>query len=140
VNAHQHGWANRDGGVLHPETWGQGDFNNGKIYQSFILPKGKYELSYYCVGSNTANNDNERARINAYFVAGKGSVPPDIDAIESDNNVLGYFHGDGVTIRGWHTLTFTLAADEEINIGFVFSQKNESQFRIKEFKLVYKAK
>ncbi|GHT02596.1 hypothetical protein FACS189440_05740 [Bacteroidia bacterium] len=140
VNAHQHGWANRDGGVLHPETWGQGDFSNGKIYQVFNLPKGKYELAYNCSGSNTANNDNERARVNAYFVAAKGDLPPDIDVIESNSNTLAFFHGDAVAIRGWHTISFTLDADTEINIGFVFSLKNESQFRIKEFQLMYKAK
>ncbi|MDR0542275.1 MAG: DUF5013 domain-containing protein [Dysgonamonadaceae bacterium] len=138
VNAHQHGWANRDGGVLHPETWGSGDFENGKIYQTFTLPQGKYELSYYCVGSASAGDN--WSKINAYFVAAKGAVPPDISDIESDENVLGLFHGDGMSFRNWHTLTFTLSEATEINIGFVFSLKNESQFRVKELKLVYKVK
>ncbi|MDR1115674.1 MAG: DUF5013 domain-containing protein [Tannerella sp.] len=139
VNAHQHGWANRDGGVLHPETWGTGDFENGKIYQTFTLPKGKYELSYYCVGA-AAGGGNDWSRINAYFVAAKGSVPPDINNIESDANVLGLFQGNGSTFTDWHTVTFTLDEETQINIGFVFSLKNESQFRIKELKLMYKAK
>jgi hypothetical protein len=138
VNAHQHGWANRDGGVLHPETWGSGDFENGKIYQTFTLPKGKYELSYYCVGAAAASNN--WSKINAYFVAARGEVPPDIYNIESDANVLGLFHGDGSTFTNWHTITFTLDEATQINIGFVFSLKNESQFRIKELKLMYKAK
>ena len=138
VNAHQHGWANRDGGVLHPETWGSGDFENGKIYQTFTLPKGKYELSYYCVGAAAANN--EWNKINAYFVAAKGAVPPDVNAIESDENVMVFFHGNGSSFVNWHMLTFILDEDTEINIGFVFSLKNESQFRIKELKLMYKAK
>ncbi|MDR2774959.1 MAG: DUF5013 domain-containing protein [Tannerella sp.] len=139
VNAHQHGWANRDGGVLHPETWGSGDFENGKIYQTFTLPKGKYELSYYCVGA-AAGGNSDWSRINAWFVAATGVVPPDINNIESDANVLGFFHGDGTTFTGWHTITFTLDEDTQINIGFVFSLKNESQFRVKELKLMYKAK
>jgi hypothetical protein len=139
VNAHQHGWANRDGGVLHPETWGTGDFENGKIYQAFTLPKGKYELSYYCVGA-AAGGGSDWSRINAYFVAAKGSAPPDINNIESDANVLGLFHGNGSTFTDWHTVTFTLDEETQINIGFVFSLKNESQFRIKELKLLYKAK
>jgi hypothetical protein len=139
VNAHQHGWANRDGGVLHPETWGNGDFENGKIYQTFTLPKGKYELSYYCVGA-AAGGGSDWSRINAYFVAARGAVPPDISNIESDENVLGLFHGDGSSFTGWHTITFTLDEEERINIGFVFSLKNESQFRVKELKLMYKAK
>lgn len=138
VNAHQHGWANRDGGVLHPETWGSGDFENGKIYQPFTLPKGIYELSYYCVGSAAANNDWNK--INAYFVAAKGVEPPDIYTVESDENVLGLFHGNGTSFRDWHSITFTLNEETEINIGFVFNLKNESQFRIKEIKLMYKAK
>jgi hypothetical protein len=139
VNAHQHGWANRDGGVLHPETWGSGDFENGKIYQTVILPQGKYELSYYCVGSAAGGND--WSRINAYFVAARGAVPPDIDDIdiEKNKNVLGFVHGNGETFRDWHTITFTLEEETEINIGFVCSLKNESQFRVKELKLVYKA-
>jgi hypothetical protein len=138
VNAHQHGWANRDGGVLHPETWGNGDFENGKIYQTFTLPEGKYELSCYCIGSAAANND--WSKINAWFVAAKGTHPPDIYNIESDNNILGKFNGDGMTFRDWHTLKFTLDEDTEMNIGFIFNLKNESQFRIKELQLIYKAK
>jgi hypothetical protein len=138
VNAHQHGWANRDGGVLHPETWGTGDFENGKIYQTVTLPQGKYELSYYCVGS-AAGGGNDWSRIDAYFVAAKGAVPPDIYDIETDENVLGFFHGNGDTFRDWHTITFTLDEETEINIGFVCSLKNESQFRVKELKLFYKA-
>jgi hypothetical protein len=140
VNANQHGWANRDGGVLHPEIWtynANNNITNGKIYQTFTLPQGKYDLSYNCIGA--ASDGNDWSRIDAYFVAAKGAVPPDIYDIETDENVLGFFHGNGSSFVGWHTISFTLEEDTEINIGFVCSLRDLSQFRVKELKLFYKA-
>ncbi|KAA6340885.1 hypothetical protein EZS27_011286 [termite gut metagenome] len=134
------GWANRDGGVLHPECWGGGynsgnGIENGKIYRTITLPAGFYTIKYNCVGS--AGDVN---KVNAYFLAAKGNELPNIDYIPTDEAkvILGKYQGNGESIKNTHEFDFTLDEESEIAFGFVFSMKNESQFRVNSVSLTDK--
>lgn len=145
AGTNQHGWSSRNGQILAFET--NPTFQNGKIYQSFTLPAGRYEVSHRPPG----NQDNASAWaggwndtwIDASFMAAKGTELPNLEDLETSENVLGHVRG-GVNFwkdngsNNWKAIQFELTEETEICIGIVATLKNDAQMRIKEFKLVSK--
>ena len=104
------GFSTDDGGVIHVESkdWGGGVLNNGKIWQSFTLPAGKYEVEYetgYNGGTFEANE-----------IVAAGTTLPDIDNL---GGALALFHGDQYNTGGNHTITFALATPTTVAVGWV---------------------
>jgi hypothetical protein len=104
------GYSTDDGGAIHVEArdWGGAPVNNGKIWQSFNLPAGKYAVDYetgYNGGTFQANE-----------IVAAGTTLPDIDNL---GGALALFSGDQNNTSGTHTITFTLAAPTTVAIGWV---------------------
>jgi len=104
------GFSTDDGGNIHMESSDNGNnpIINGKIWQSFQLPAGKYQVEIETgpVGGNT--------RVNEMVVS--GTTLPDIDKIGTP---LALFQGNQNTIGGTHTLSFTLTQSTTVAVGWV---------------------
>jgi hypothetical protein len=109
------GWSTDNGGCIHFESknWGDAPLVNGKVYQSFTLPAGTYDLDVVTAGSG--------GNIDANEVVATGTTLPDIDNLNGNSAVLALFHGDGGSIGGTHTLTFTLTQQTTVTFGWVVS-------------------
>jgi hypothetical protein len=110
------GWSSDNGGCIHFESknWGDAPLVNGKVYQSFTLPAGTYDLDVVTIGYGGTMNANE--------VVATGTTLPDIDDLNGNPSVLALFHGDNNTIGGTHTLTFTLTEQTTVTFGWVVSE------------------
>lgn len=119
------GWSTDNGGCIHFEAknWGDAPLVNGKVYQSFTLPAGTYDLDVETAGYGGTINANE--------VVAKGTTLPDIDDLNGNSSVLALFHGDANSIGGTHTLTFTITEQTTVTIGWVVSEDTYTylQFR-----------
>jgi hypothetical protein len=119
------GWSTDNGGCIHFEAknWGDAPLVNGKVYQSFTLPAGTYDLDVETAGYGGTINANE--------VVAKGTTVPDIDDLNGNSSVLALFHGDNNSIGGTHTLTFTLTEQTTVTFGWVVSEDTYTylQFR-----------
>lgn len=109
------GWSWDNGGCIHFESknWGDAPLVNGKVYQSFPLPAGTYDLEVETAGYG--------GNIDANEVVALGTTLPDIDNLDGNSAVLARFHGDGSNIGGKHTLTFTLSSQTTVTFGWVVS-------------------
>jgi hypothetical protein len=104
------GYSTDAGGAIHvePRDWGGAPVNNGKIWQSFTLPAGKYAVDYetgYNGGSYQANE-----------IVAAGTTLPDIDNL---SGALALFQGDQYNTSGTHTITFTLTEPTTVAVGWV---------------------
>lgn len=121
------GWSSDNGGVIHFESkdWGGDGVNNGKIYQSFTLPAGKYAVEYVTQGNG--------GTIDANLVVAAGTTLPDITQLE--NNVLARYHGDNNSIGGTHTINFTLSQPTTVAVGWVVNTGSYTYLQFKSIKL-----
>lgn len=110
------GWSTDNGGCIHFEAKNYSDapLVNGKVYQSFTLPAGTYDLDVVTAGYGGTINANE--------VVAKGTDLPDIDNLNGNSSVLALYHGDQNSIGGTHTLTFTLTEQSTVTFGWVVSE------------------
>jgi hypothetical protein len=110
------GWSTDNGGCIHFESknWGDAPMVNGKVYQSFTLPAGTYDLDVVTAGYGGTMNANE--------VVATGTTLPDIDNLNGNPSLLALFHGDNNSIGGTHTLTFTLTESTTVTFGWVVSE------------------
>lgn len=111
------GWST-DGtpkGVIHFESkdWGGEGLTNGKIYQTFVLAEGKYEMEYYSDGCGGSINSN--------FVVARGNVLPDIDKLDDQNEVLRAYRSNENNTAGTHKIEFTLNQPVQVAVGWVVS-------------------
>lgn len=117
------GWSTDDGGVIHFETkdWGGDGVNNGKVWQSFTLPEGKYTVDF-----ETGNYGGSGYSVKEVIAA--GTTLPNSDDL---GNVLAVFNGDQNNLGGTHSLTFTLNQPTTVAIGFIVNtgQYTYLQFR-----------
>ncbi|WP_207534522.1 DUF4998 domain-containing protein [Desertivirga arenae] len=123
------GWSWDNNGVIHFESkdWGGDGVNNGKLYQTFTLPAGKYAFE--------VNKDAGGGSINANFVVSKGAVIPDIDKLNDQTVVLGKYHWDENNTGGNPTVQIILNEPTQIAAGFVVSTGSYTWLRIKGLKL-----
>jgi hypothetical protein len=121
------GWSTDNGGCIHFEAKNYSDapMVNGKVYQSFTLPAGIYDLDVVTAGYGGTMNVNE--------VVATGTTLPDIDNLNGNSAVLALYHADSNSIGGTHTLTFTLTEQTTITFGWVV---NEDTYTYLQFKKV----
>ncbi|MBT1685605.1 DUF4998 domain-containing protein [Dawidia soli] len=123
------GWSWDEGGVIHFETqdWSGAGVDNGKVWQTFILPAGTYTMSFEtgnCGGSP----------FDVYEIIAEGSELPDINNIGTP---LALFHATNVDdLRGTHDLTFTLEEAKPVAIGWVISTGQNVYLQFRSVKLV----
>ncbi len=144
VDAQRQGWS-KTGKSLYFESIADKNIENGKAYQTFTLPKGKYTAEYNCSGGSplTGNHD----RVDLYFVASKGASLPDFNAIEPvvpedvDKNMLSYYRLEASKmIPGRYQISFVLTEETEITLGFVMTLKGaRSIYQVDEVKLTKNA-
>lgn len=106
--------------------------NNGKMYQSFTLPTGKYRLEVTYTECNTEENETRIVLI-------KGNELPDMNNIDNNANkiVSGHFKGVGATEEPKkETFTFELTEETEVTFGFVANFGNTKYFKVSDIKLI----
>jgi len=121
------GWSWDSNGVIHFETmdWGGANLENGKIYQTFTLPEGKYAMDF------TVQGYGGNFKVNLLAVA--GTTLPDINNI---GNTLGRFEGDQNSLGGGtRTITFTLTQATTVAVGWVVSTGQYTYLQFKSVKL-----
>lgn len=97
------------------EQWtGETPIVNGKLYQTFNLPKGTYKFTLSFAGDNPINDNigtDER-----YIMAAVGDELPDI---ENKNTALGVTNFAGLDKTAETSIQFTLDAPQKVSAGFV---------------------
>jgi hypothetical protein len=142
----KHGWSKVDKALYFESLKGK-NVDNGKVYQTIRLPKGKYTASYNCLkGFPTSGNLD---KVDLYFIAAKGQTLPDIQTLETDETTLSFYRIEkGIPVRGWtkHDVSFSIDEDNtEISLGFVMnlktadSDKTNSSYEVSEVKLIFNA-
>ena len=114
------GFATYQGGIIQFETtrWSEGTYENGKLWQTFTLPEGKYEVR---IEVNNCHGGNHNIR----FGVVKGTELPDNNSLQ--DTALSWFEFD----NGYRTETvpaFKLDEPTTVTMGWVVSffetQKN----------------
>lgn len=120
------GWSTDNGGCIHFEAkdYSGDGVNNGKVYQTITLPAGSYALDIETAGNGGTINANE--------IVAVGTTLPDITNIGTP---LALFHGDQNSIGYTHTLSFTLAQQTTVTIGWVVSTGSYTYLQFKGLKL-----
>jgi hypothetical protein len=114
------GWegAANDKKSLGFERWGDGETQivNGKLYQTFDLPKGIYKFTMSLAGENPiiSNNGGDPR----YIAAAVGETLPDIENLSS---ALASTNFAGLTNDKATSIEFTLDAPAKVSAGFVVS-------------------
>jgi hypothetical protein len=120
------GWegAANDKKSLGFERWGAGEtaIVNGKLYQTFNLPKGTYKFTMSLGGNNPiiSNGGNDPR----YIMAAVGDELPDI---ENKNTALASTNFAGLANSGEASIQFTLDAPQKVSAGFVVSFTGNEQ-------------
>jgi hypothetical protein len=146
IDGGKQGWSKIDKALYFESPKGE-SVNNGKVYQTFRLPKGKYTASYNCLkGSPTSGNLD---KVDLYFAAAKGTALPDFQNLETDDTTLSFYRLEkGIPVKGWtkHNISFSINGDEEeITLGFVMnlntldSDRTNSSYEVNEIKLSFDA-
>ena len=93
--------------------WGQPNIVNGKVYQVLYLEPGTYRYSIDIFATNYEGDDAESD--NGYFTVASGDTLPDVDVVETAEEVLAWeqIHRDNLA----PVLEFTLTQTSEIAIG-----------------------
>ena len=118
------------------ERWGDGENQiiNGKIYQTFTLPAGKYQYIFSFGGGNPqASNNGSDPR---FMTVVAGSTLPDVENI---SNALAAASLSGVSSSESRSVEFTISEPTEISLGVVAkltsTEQNLRAHHIKLFKL-----
>ena len=110
-----------DGGFMSMERYSSPQILNGKIYQSFDLPAGKYEM--------TAAFLDFSVKEQAYIAAAAGSSLPDVADIDQ---ALGAAPFTSPTVE------FFLAEPQRVTIGVVaYFMEDQQYFRLDKFRLYH---
>lgn len=106
------------------ERWGAGEtpIVNGKLYQTWDLPKGTYRMTLSLAGQNPiiSNNGSDPR----YIAAAVGTELPDIENIAS---ALASTNFAGLGNEGSTSIEFTLDSPQKVTAGFVASFTNNEQ-------------
>jgi hypothetical protein len=100
------------------ERWGAGEtaIVNGKLYQTFNLPKGTYKFTMSLVGDNPIiSNGGSDPR---YIVAAIGETLPDIENLAT---ALGSINFAGLANSAETSIQFTIDTPQKVSAGFVVS-------------------
>lgn len=123
------GWS-EDWGLLsiHLESknWDGEGITNGKLYQSFELPAGNYQLECELEGGSN--------QMNGYLVASSGQTLPDINGLKEE--ALGYSQYGDANMGGIHKLEFSLEEPTVVSAGWVVSFGSSTWMKVKYIKLM----
>lgn len=111
---------------LESKDWSGDGITNGKVYQSFELPAGNYQLLCELEGGS---ND-----MNGYLAAGLGTALPDIDRVKEET--LGYSQFGDANMGGKHTLDFSLTEPTTVSVGWVVSFGSTTWMKVLYIKLM----
>ncbi|MGN7786400.1 DUF4998 domain-containing protein [Niabella sp. 22666] len=115
------------------QKWGDTDpaINNGKIYQTFTLPAGEYDVIWTTDGTSSAVNRGMQER---YVVAALGSTLPDVSNLSSALSSVSFVTGvDRFNVK----TTFTLQQSTKVSIGILINFTSGQQaFRAGGIKLM----
>lgn len=111
---------------LESKDWSGDGITNGKVYQSFELPAGNYQLLCELEGGS---ND-----MNGYLAAGLGAALPDIDRVKEET--LGYSQFGDANMGGKHTLDFSLTEPTTVSVGWVVSFGSSTWMKVLYIKLM----
>jgi hypothetical protein len=113
------GFATYNGGIVQFEStrWDQGTFRNGKVWQTFTLPEGKYEMRIEV--ANAANQSAGGHTIR--FAVVDGTSLPDNETLDSpDTSVLSCFRFERNNVTETAP-DFILDNPTQITVGWVVS-------------------
>jgi len=108
------------GGVM--DFYSGSGLTNAKIYRTIDLPAGEYKTGFINAGFTGTNN--------CYFAIALGNQIPDIETIETSNNVLGKFHWNTNISSATNEVSFKLDSPQTVTIGFVVSNTAKSEIKI----------
>lgn len=111
------------------ERWGGGENEilNGKLYQTFTLPEGKYTFSFFfgngsSTGNGAVSNNGSDPR---FIAAAAGEGLPDVDDLST--SALAYSSLVGVAREKFQSITFTLEEETEVSMGVVVNWSGTEQ-------------
>lgn len=126
------GWSTNGNpsGVIHFESagWDGDGLTNGKIYQTMNLPAGTYTFEFSREGGSN--------QLEAYFVAAKGTIIPDIGDMDSSSDVLDKFKWNNSGMTGTDKIQIKLTDPETVTVGWVASFGTNTWQQIKYVKLM----
>lgn len=111
-----------DNGVGIMDFFSVSGLTNAKIYRTIDLPAGTYKTGFKNAGFIGVNN--------CYFAVVLGNQLPNTDQIESDINVLAYYHWNTNISSSTNEVYFTLASAQTVTIGFVVTNAAKSEIKI----------
>lgn len=110
------GYDNINGGrAFGIQKWGDADpaINNGKLYQTFTLPAGEYDVIWTTDGTSSAVNRGTQER---FLVAALGNTLPDVANISTALSRVSFVTGvDRFNVK----ITFTLPQTAQVSIGIL---------------------
>lgn len=114
------GFTEYNDGTLQFETtqWSQGYYDNGKIWQTFTLPEGKYEMRVEAKNAANIGSGNT----NIHFAVAKGQELPDNEVLEQPGITLSYLKFESQHTNTTSSLpAFELTEETMITVGWVVS-------------------
>ena len=114
------GFTEYNDGTIQFETtqWSQGYYDNGKIWQTFTLPEGKYEMRIEV--KNAANIGS--GSTNIHFAVAQGESLPDNEELEKSDIILSYLKFESEHTNKTSALPiFELTEEKTITVGCVVS-------------------
>ena len=114
------GFTEYNDGTIQFETtqWSQGYYDNGKIWQTFTLPEGKYEMRKEV--KNAANIGS--GSTNIHFAVAQGESLPDNEELEKSDIILSYLKFESEHTNKTSALPiFELTEEKTITVGWVVS-------------------
>ncbi|TKC59132.1 DUF5013 domain-containing protein [Pedobacter hiemivivus] len=121
------GWSTDNGGVIHFETkdWGGEGVNNGKVWQTVLLPAGNYTVSF-----ETGSYGGDVYTVEEMVASGTN-----LPNIGTSTNVLAVFHGNKNNLSGNHDVKFELTVPTTVSIGWVVSTGQYVYLQFKSIRL-----
>lgn len=114
------GFTEYNDGTIQFETtnWDKGTYNNGKIWQTFTLPEGRYEIRVEVKNAANIGSGNT----NIHFAVAKGQELPDNEVLEQPGTTLSYLKFESEHTHKTSSLpTFKLTEETTITVGWVVS-------------------
>ena len=115
------GFTEYNDGTIQFETtqWSQGYYDNGKIWQTFTLPEGKYEMRIEV--KNAANIGS--GSTNIHFAVAQGESLPDNEELEKSQTLSSLTSNlsQNILIKHLPLPIFELTEEKTITVGWVVS-------------------
>ena len=118
------GWDQWNNNIFNMESgWGSPAITNGKIYQQVTAGEGNYTLRIVLRDTNHSADDEG----GSYFVVTAADDFPDVEIVESNEDVVAYARTTSATLT--YNIDFTLEETTDILIGQVSTQWGQTPGR-----------